>query len=139
MRSSNNDTFYKTPVGKCQCISGTEKFLDARRLLKNDDDDYSQPFGQTREVFGTLTKDDIPKPCISLDNFRSSNIRVDDVGYNLFVFDMRCQQNFTVFQPIQVELKNVGVVPNGTNGYALVLTNKLLSISSDSQRIFDLI
>ena len=36
-----------------------------------------------------------------------------------------------------MEIKFDGVVPAGIYGYALVLTNKLISISSDGQRMFD--
>ena len=38
----------------------------------------------------------------------------------------------------QLEFKIDGVVPNDIKGYALVLTNKLVSISSDGQRHPDL-
>ena len=62
-----------------------------------------------------------------------------DVGYNLYVFGKRYQKNFTNSQPIEVEFKIDGVVANEVNGYAIVLTNKLVSISSDGQRHFDLI
>ena len=34
-----------------------------------------------------LTKDDILQPYISEENFRTSNVRAADVGYNLNVFD----------------------------------------------------
>ena len=103
-----------------------------------DDDYYNQGHSQSKEAFRALTKDDILQPYISDDEFRSSNVRADDVGYNLYVFDIRYQQIFTVSQPIKVEFKFNGVVPNDINGYALVLTNKLFSISSDGQRHFDL-
>ena len=56
-----------------------------------------------------------------------------------YVFDIRYQEKFTASQPIKVEAKFDGVVPNEINGYAIVLTNKLGSISSDRQRHFDLI
>ena len=70
-------------------------------------------------------------------DFRSSNDG-NNIGYNLYVFDIRYQKNFESAQPIKVEFKFSGVVPAGINGYALVLTNRLISISSDSQRMFDL-
>ena len=79
------------------------------------------------------------QPYISDDNFRTSNVAANDIGYNLYVFDIRYQKDFTNSQPIKVEFKFDGVVPNDINGYALVLTNKLISISSDGQRMFDLI
>ena len=48
-------------------------------------------------------------------------------------------ENFTKSQPFKTEFKFVGNVLNDINGCALVLTNKLVSISSDGQRQFDLI
>ena len=57
----------------------------------------------------------------------------------IYTFLIRYQKNYTASQPIKVEFKFDGAVPNNVNGYALVLTNKLVSISSDGQRHFDLI
>ena len=76
---------------------------------------------------------------IYLKKFRTSIVKAADVGYNLYVFDIRYQKKYTASQPIKKEFKFDGVVPNNVNGYALVLTNKLGSISSDGQRHFDLI
>ena len=134
-----DDTFCSLPVVSAQCIIGTEKYPDAGILLNYDDDDYSQGYHQNKEAFRALTKDDILQPYISDDNFRTSNVAANDIGYNLYVFDIRYQKNFTNSQPIKVEFKFEGVVPNDINGYALVLTNKLVSISSDGQHHFDLI
>ena len=135
----NNDTFCRLPVVSAQCIIGTEKYPDAGVLLNYDDDDYSHGYHQIKEAFKALTKDNILQPYISDDNFRTSNVLANDVGYKLYVFDIRYQKNFTNSQPIKVEFKFDGVIPNDINGYALVLTNKLVSISSDGQRHFDLI
>ena len=135
----NNDTFCRLPVVSAHAIFGTQEYPDAGKLINYDDDEYSQAYSQFKEAFRALTKDGIRQPYISDDDFRSSNVRADDVGYNLYVFDIRYQQNFTDSQPLKVEFKFDGVVPNDINGYALVLTNKLVSISSDGQRHFDLI
>ena len=51
---------------------------------------------------------------------------------------MGYQQNFTASQPNNVEFNFDGVDPTDINGHAMVLTNKLVSISSDRQRQFDL-
>ena len=48
----------------------------------DDDDDNSQGYAQTKEAVRALTKDDILQPYISDDDFRSSNVRLDNVGYN---------------------------------------------------------
>ena len=135
----NNDTFCRLPVVSAQCVIGAEKYPDASILLNYDDDDYSQGYHQIKQAFKALTKDDILTPYISEEDFRTSNAAANDVGYNLYVFDIRYQKDFANSQPIKVELKFDGVVPNDINGYALVLTNKLNSISSDGQRHFDLI
>ena len=139
-QSLNIDTFCRLPVVSAQCVIGTEKYPDAGILINyDDDDDYSQGYHQFKETFKASTKDDILQPYITEEDFRTSNVRAADVGYNLYVFDIRYQKNYTASQPIKVEFKFDGVVPNNVKWYALVLTNKLVSISSDGQRHFDLI
>ena len=105
--------------------------------MNYNDDDYSQGYTQIREAFGALSEDDILKPYISDNDFRSTNDG-NNIGYNLYVFDIRYQKKFESSQPKKVEFKFDGVIPAGIYGYALVLTNKLISISSDGQRHFDL-
>ena len=135
----NNDTSCRLPVVKAPCIIGTEKYHDAGISLNYDDDKYAQGYSQIKEAFRALIKDDILQPYTSEEDFRSSDVRADDVGYNLYVFNIGYQKHFTASQPIEVEFKFDEVVPNDINGYALVLTNKLVSISIDGQRHFDLI
>ena len=133
----NNDTFYRPLVTSAQCIIGTEKYPDSGILLNYNDDDYSKGYGVVKEAFKALTKDNILQPYISDADFRSSNDG-NNIGYNIYAFDIRYQKNFESSQPIKVEFKFDAVVPAGIYGYALVLTNKLISISSDVQRMFDL-
>ena len=137
-QTENNDTFYRASVTSAQCIIGTEKYPDSGILLIPDDDVYNQGYGQIKEAFRVLTKGDILQPYISDIDFRSSNNN-DDFGYNLYVFDIRYQKNFENAQPIKVEFKFDQPIPAGIYGYALVLTNKKISTSSDGQRHFDLI
>ena len=133
----SNDTFYRPLVTSAQCIIGTEKYPDSGILLNYEDDDYSQGYGQMKEAFKALTQDDILLPYISEADFRASNDG-NNIGYKIYAFDIRYQKNFEKSQPIKVEFKFDGVVPAGIYGYALVLANKLISISSDGQRMFDL-
>ena len=74
-------------------------------LLPYDDDNYSQGYAQIKEAFRASTKEDIIQPYTTDDDFRSSDDGVVELGYNLCVFDERCQQNFSVCQPIKVESK----------------------------------
>ena len=133
----NNHTFYRMPVTSAQCINGTEKYPDSAILLNFDDDDYSQGYGQIKEAFKALTKDNILQPYISEEHLRSDNIG-DNIGYNIHVFDIRYQKNYQSDQSVKVEFKLDKIVPAGVYGYALVLTNRLVSISSDGQRMIDL-
>ena len=109
-----------------------------RFFLIYNDDNFSQAYRQSEEVYRTLTKDKLLQLYIIEDDFSSSNDGdIDD--YNIHAFDIRCQKNFERGPSVKVEFKLDGVVPAGMYGYALVLTNRLVSISSDGQRIFDLI
>ena len=134
----NNDTFVRLPVISAQFVIGTERYPDSGILLYYEDDDYSQGYGLIKEAFTALTKDDILQPYISEDDFRSSN-EGNNIGYNGYAFDIRYQKNFENAQPVKVEIKFLENIPAGIYGYALVLTNKLISLSSDGQRMFDLV
>ena len=134
----NNDTFTRLPVISAQVVIGTERHPDSGILLNYNDDDYSQGYGLIKEAFRALTKDDILKPYITEDDFRSSN-EGNNIGYYIYAFDIRYQKNFENAQPVEVEFKYSENIPAGIYGYALVLTNKLISISSDGQRMFDLV
>ena len=134
----NNDIFYRKPVTSTQCIIGTEKKPDTATLFNYDDDDFSQGYGQIKEAFGALTKDDILQPYITEDDFRSDN-NGNNIGYNIHVFDIRYQKNYQSGQSVKNEFKLDKIVPAGVYGYALVSTNRLGSISSDGQRMLDLV
>ena len=133
----NNDTFDRPLVTSAQCIIGTEKYPGSGILINYNDDEYSQGYGQIKEAFKAITRVNLLQQYISEHDFRSSNDG-NNIGYNIYVFDIRYQKNFESSQPIKVEFKIDGIVPAGIYGYALVLTNRLISISSDGQRMFDL-
>ena len=104
--------------------------------MNHDDDDYSQGYGQIQASFEALTRDHILQPYISEDEYRSSN-EGNNIGYNIHAFDIRYQKNFENAQPVKVEFNFSENIPAGIYGYAFVLTYRLVSISSDSQRMFD--
>ena len=125
-----DDTICRLPVTSAQCLIGTEKYPDNSILFNYDDDDddddeYGHGYDQIKEVFRASTKDDILQSYTSSDKFRSSNVTADDVGYNLYVFDIPYQQNLTGSQPIKIVFKIDGIVPNHVSGFALVLKNEI--------------
>ena len=65
----------------------------------------------------------------------------DSSGYNIHVFDIGHHQDYSSAQPIKVIFNFRPAVPAATNliGYALLLTNKLLSVSCGGPRQFDLV
>ena len=136
-RNLSNDTFVRLPVTSAQVVIGTELYPNSAILLNYDDDDYIQGYGQIKEAFKALTKDDILKPYITEDDFRSSN-EGNNFDHNIYSFDIRYQKNFRNAQPIKVEFKFSENFPAGIYAYALVLTNRLASITSIGQRMFDL-
>ena len=78
----NIDTFCRRSVTSVHCMIGTEKNPDAAILLNYDDDDYSQRYGQIKEIFRARTKVDILKPYMRDHDFRSFN-DVKNIGYLL--------------------------------------------------------
>ena len=127
----NNDIFFRLRVISAQCVIGTEKYPNAGIILNYDNDDYAQGYHQIKEALKVLAKDYILQPYISEEDSRTSKVRANDVGYNFYAFDIRYQKNYTASQPIEVEFKINGVIPNNVKGYDLVLTNKLVSVTSD--------
>ena len=94
--------------------------------------------------FYRSNKNDIFQPNITDQDFTSTNVNnagddADSVGYSLYVSNIRYQKNLESAQPIKTEFKFSEDVPARIYGYALVLTNQLVSISSDGQRQFDTI
>ena len=79
----------------------SEKYPDSGILFNYDDNDYCQGYGQIKEAFRAQTKDEIIQPYMSDDDFRSSNAAVNEIGYTLYVLDIRHQQNFTTSRPIK--------------------------------------
>ena len=134
----NNDTFHRLPVIRAKCIIGIEKYPNSAFLLNYNDVDYSQGYCQIEGAFTALTQDDTLKPYISDHEFRSS-YDGNNIGYNFYVFDIRCEKNFKSAQSKKVEFKFERVVPAGIYGYALVLENRIISLGSDGEPHFDLI
>ena len=123
----NNDPFYRKSVVNAQCIIGSKKFPKAAINCKNAFNEYSQAYGEIVSCFRHLAKDNILQPYFTQKNFITSNNYPDgNLGYNLYVFVIRHQQDYSSAQPIKVRFDFRPAVPAATIliGYALLLTNK---------------
>ena len=138
----NNDTFDRLSLVNGHCIIQNEKHPDARIFCKDAFAENSQPYREIVSCFRLLAKDKNPQPYITQKDFMTSNNYPEgNQGFKLFVFDFHHHQDFSSAQPIKVSFDLRPAVPAGTNliGYALLSTNKLVSVSSDGQMQFDLV
>ena len=63
---------------------------------------------------------------------------VDIAGCTSYVLEIRYQENVTVAQTIKVEFLPDGDVSADMHGFTLMITNKVVSRSSEGKRQFDL-
>ena len=141
-QNQNNVTFYRPFVLNAQAIIGSGKFPDASIYCNYAIDKNSQAYGGIGTSFRHLAKDDFLQSYITQKDFVTSNVYPDcNSGYNLYVFDIRHHQDISSAQPIKVMLDFRPPVPAAISliGYALLLTNKNISHSSDGNRQFDLV
>ena len=138
----NIDIFYRPSEVNVQCIIGSEKFPNAGNNCNYAIDKNSQAYGKIVSCFRHLAKDNILQPYNTQKDILTSNkYPVGDLGYNLYVSDIRHHQGYSSAQPIKVRFDFRPAVPAATTliGYALLLTIKKISFSSDDQRQFDLV
>ena len=117
-----------------QCIIGSEKILDWGKNCIYAIDKNSQAYGEIVSCFRHLANDNILQPYITQKDFVTSNNYPDgNPGYNLYVFYFRHHQDYSSDQPKKARFDFRLTVPAATNliGYALLLTKKKISISSD--------
>ena len=138
----NNDTFCRPSVVNAQCIVGSEKFPNAGVICSFAIEKHSQAKAQNVSCFRLLAKVIFLKTFITQKEFITSSGYPDgSPAYNLYVFDIRHHQDYSSARPINVRFDFRPAVPAATNliGYVLLLTNKLVSVSIDGQRQWNLI
>ena len=128
----NNATFDKLPISNTVCKIGSEKYPDDGKQCDYDRDKYDQAYSEIENFYHLKSEPNLLNPFIDLHKFRTN--------YNFYVFDLSKQNDYIASQPIRLEFKvNAALDVAHYIAYALVLTPKLRSISSDGQRHFDLL
>ena len=119
----DNAVFDRLPISNAVCKIGSEKYPDDGIECDYNRDKYDQAYSEIENLLN---------PFIDLNKFRTN--------YNFYVFDLSKQRDIIMSQPIRLEFKfNAAIDVADYVAYALVLTPKLISISSDGQRHFDLL
>ena len=128
----DNAVFDRLPISNAVCKIGSEKYPDDGIECDYDRDKYDQAYSEIENFYHLNSETNLLNPFIDLHKFRTN--------YPLFVFDLSKQKDQIASQPIRLEFKfNAAIDVADYIAYALVLTPKLISISSDGQRHFDLI
>ena len=138
----NKDSSCRPSVVNAQCFIGCKKLPDAGIYCTYAIDKNSKAYGEVLSWFRHLANDNILQPYLTQKDFiESTNYPDDNAGFNIYVFDIRHHQDFSSAQPTKVGFDSRPAIPAGNNliGYALLLTNKLVSLSSDGQKQFDMI
>ena len=127
----DNAVFDRLPISNAVCKIGSEKYPDDGIECDYDRDKYDQAYSEIENFYHLNSETNLLNPFIDLHKFRTN--------YPLFVFDLSKQKDQIASQPIRLEFKfNAAFGADEFIAYALVLTPKLKSISSDGQRHFDL-
>ena len=127
-----NATFDRLLISNAVCKIESENDPDVGIECDYDRDKYDQAYSEIENFYHLKSETNLLNQFIDLHKFRRN--------YNFYVFDLSKQKNQIASQQIRLEFKFIA--PFGVAdyiAYALVLTTKLISISNDGQRHFDLI
>ena len=131
-QTHDNAIFDRLPVSNAVCKIGSEKYPDDGIECDYERDKYDQAYSEIENFYLLKSETNLLNPFTDLHKFRTN--------YNFYVFDLSKQKDPIGSQPIRLEFKfNTAINVADYIVYALVLTPKLISISSDGQRHFDLL
>ena len=131
-QTHDNAKFDRLPVSNAVCKIGSEKYPDDGIECDYDRDKYDQAYSEIENFYLLKSETNLLNPFIDLRKFRTN--------YNFYVFDLSKQKDSIASQLIRLEFKFSAAIDVADYiAYALVLTPKLISISSDGQRHFDLL
>ena len=131
-QTHDNAIFDRLPISNAVCKIGSEKYPDDGIECDYDRDKYDQAYSEIENFYLLKSETNLLNPLIDLHKVRTN--------YNFYVFDLSKQKDPIGSQPIRLEFKfNAAIDVADYIAYALVLKPKLISISSDGQRHFDLL
>ena len=132
-QARSNAIFDCLDVIEASCNVGTVRYPDHEYQIDYQRNKYNEPFNEVRRFYKDYINGE-GAPYITFEDFKEL--------YNLYVFDLRAQRGNPPAQPIRLNFKfktGVDVSANDYQATALVLTQKVFSVSSDGFRPFDVI
>ena len=130
-QTDDKAVFDRLPIINAVCKIGSEKYPDDGIECDFDRDKDDRAYSEIENFYHLKSETNLINPFIDLHKFRKN--------YNFYVFDLSKQKDHIASQPIRLEIKFIAAIDVADDiAYALVLTPKLISISSDGQRHFDL-
>ena len=127
-------TFDWLPISEAACRLGSDRYPNDYINLNYPRNNFHEAYYQLKNFFLKHAEDRIMKPFKGPNSFRRY--------YNFYVFDITNQKDHISAQPITVDFKFYnapGINVLDYTAFALVLTNRLVSISLDGKRMFDII
>ena len=124
------------------CNFEGKKYPDAGIIFNYVIDNFLEAYWESVCGFRYIAKENILQGYLTQIVIKTSkNYPGGNPGYNLHGFDIRHHQDFVTAQPNKVWFDFSRAVPAATSliRYALLLTNKLVSVSGDGQTHFDLV
>ena len=121
----------RLPISNAVCKIGSEKYPDDGKECDYDRDKYDRAYKEIENFYHLQNETNLLNPFIDLHKIRTN--------FNFYVFDLSKQNDHIASQPVRLEFKISAAIDVADYiAYALVLTPKLISISSDGHRHFDL-
>ena len=131
-QTHDNATFDRLPISNAVCKIRYEKYPVDGIDGDYDRNNYREAYQEVENFCRLRSKTISLRPFFDLRNFRTNN--------NFFVFDLSKPKGHIARQPIRLHFKfSAAIDVADFIAYALVVTPKLIKISSDGQRHFDLL
>ena len=131
-QTHDNAILDRLPVSNAVRKIGSEKYPDDGIECDYNRDKYDQAYSEFENFYLLKSETNLLNPFIDLHKFRTN--------YSFYVIDLSKQKDQIASQPIRLEFKFSAAIDVADYiAYAPVLTPKLITISSDGLRHFDLL
>ena len=130
----NNAIFDRPDIIECSCVIGSTKFPDTNEYqIDFERNKYNDLYNEVRRFYKDFLHGE-GSPYISIKDFKEL--------YPFVIFDLRNQKDVVSSQSVQARFRfraGYNAVDQNFQGIGLLITQKIISVSSDGQRQFDIV